>query len=83
MLAKGSEVNEKGNNGWAPLHIAARYNRTEIAELLISKGADVNIMSGSDNALTIAQKKQFTEIVDILVKNGAKEPSPEDLMGDR
>jgi hypothetical protein len=83
LITKGANLNATNNRQQTPLYVAVNTKQKEIVELLISKGADVNIMAGGDNALTIAQKKQFTEIVDILVKNGAKEPSPEDLMGDR
>jgi hypothetical protein len=83
LVSKGANLNATNNRQQTPLYVAVNTSQKEIVELLISKGADVNIMSGGDNALTIAQKRRNTEIVDILVKNGAKEPSPEDLMGDR
>ncbi|MDQ7826208.1 MAG: ankyrin repeat domain-containing protein [Candidatus Eremiobacteraeota bacterium] len=35
-------VNKKGDFGWTPLHKAAFKGNREVAELLISKGADVN-----------------------------------------
>ena len=38
-LADGADVNEKGNKGETPLHLAATK---EVAELLIAKGAEVN-----------------------------------------
>jgi hypothetical protein len=40
-------------------------------------------MGGSDNALSLAQKRRNTEIVNLLLKHGAKEPDLQDLMGDR
>jgi len=84
LINKGANLNAKNNRGLAPLHIASTTGQKEIVELLISKGADVNIMAGRDNALTIAKKKNNTEIIDILVKNGATEPTFQslDMMGD-
>jgi len=41
-LAAGTAVNAKSDDGGTPLHNAAYYGRTVIAELLIAKGADVN-----------------------------------------
>lgn len=41
LIELGEDVNQK-SNGMAPLHFAAKYNRVEIAELLISKGAKVS-----------------------------------------
>jgi len=83
LVSKGADLNAQNNRMQTPLIIAADTGQKEVVELLISKGADVNILAGGDNALTTAQKRRFTEIADILVKNGAKEPSPQDLMGDR
>ncbi|MGF1557044.1 ankyrin repeat domain-containing protein [Paucihalobacter sp.] len=41
LIDLGEDVNQK-SNGMAPLHYAAKYNRVEIAELLIDKGAKVS-----------------------------------------
>ena len=41
LIELGEDVNQK-SNGMAPLHYAAKYNRVEIAELLIEKGAKVS-----------------------------------------
>jgi hypothetical protein len=85
LVNKGANLNlnATNNRGQTPLHIAVTNSQKEIVELLITKGADVNIMTGSDNALTLARKGRNTEIIDLLTKNGAREPSPQDLMGDR
>ncbi|MBC8468650.1 MAG: ankyrin repeat domain-containing protein [Planctomycetes bacterium] len=83
LVTKGADLNATNNRQQTPLYVAVNNSQKEIVELLISKGADVNIMASGDNALTIAQKRRNTEIIDILVKNGATEPSPQDLMGDR
>ncbi len=79
LINKGANLNAKNNRDLTPLHVAATTGQKEIVELLISKGADVNIMAGRENALTIAKKKNNTEIIDILVKNGATEPTFQSL----
>lgn len=83
LVNKGANLNPTNNRGQTPLHIAVTNGQKEIVELLITKGADVNMMAGADNALTLARKARNTEIVDLLTKHGAREPSPQDLMGDR
>ena len=47
-LAAGVDVNVNAqrNDGWTPLHTAARFGQKEVSELLIAKGANVN---ASDN----------------------------------
>ena len=41
-MTKGADVNSKDNYGNTPLHYAVLGGHTEIAELLIAEGADVN-----------------------------------------
>ena len=45
-------VNIKNENGWTPLYIAVMQKKRELAEFLISKGADVDIFSASSLGLT-------------------------------
>jgi hypothetical protein len=84
LIAEGADVNKTDNRGMTPLHVAVDTGQKEVVELLIPKVADINVMgSRGENALSLAQRRRNTELVDLLVKHGAKEPSPEDLMGDR
>ena len=86
-LAAGVDVNAKGYRGFTPLHYAARNGRKEIVELLITKGADVNvkIVSGpsiGNTPLDLATSKMDDflpkdkaakkEISDLLRKHGGK-----------
>jgi len=87
LIAKGADVNAKDNSGQTPLLVAVNTGQKDVVELLITKGADVNIMGGrGDNALSLAKKGRLPnhpEIVELLLKHGAEEPSLEDMMGDR
>ncbi|RNC91668.1 MAG: ankyrin repeat domain-containing protein [Allomuricauda sp.] len=40
MIALGEDVNQK-SLGMAPVHFAARYNKTDILQVLIAHGADL------------------------------------------
>ena len=60
-----------------PLHAAAFNGYKEIAELLIEKGADVNIIISSgplmgQSALDFACVLKSTETADLLRKHGGK-----------
>ncbi|MDT8300294.1 MAG: ankyrin repeat domain-containing protein [Sedimentisphaerales bacterium] len=83
LVSKGADLNAINNRQQTPLHVAVNTRQKEIVELLISKGADINIQAGGDNALTFARRIRDTEIEEFLTKNGAKEPDPVDIMGDR
>ena len=69
-LAAGADVNAKdGIGGTTPLHKAAHFRRREVVELLIDKGADVNVKgTGGLTPLHIAKTKEITEL---LITNGA------------
>ena len=73
-LATDADVNAKGRQpAWAPLLQAASGGQKEMAELLISKGADVNVLSDAgetplDGAIAFEQP----EIAALLRKHGAK-----------
>lgn len=68
MIALGEDVNKK-SNGLSPLMYAARYNKTDIAELLIEKGANLKatcskgytahkyaLLSNADDAAKVIEK---------------------------
>ena len=77
-LAAGTDVNAKFSKwGWTPLHYAAGEGHKEIAELLIAKGADVNVKvaSGAKQGLTpldAANERNHPETAALLRKHGGK-----------
>jgi ankyrin repeat protein len=73
LLDHGAEVDAiDGEYRSTPLGFAARWNRREVALLLIERGADVN-RAGADWARPIAwaRRKSHTEMVELLRANGA------------
>ncbi|MFC2155084.1 ankyrin repeat domain-containing protein [Acidobacteriota bacterium] len=66
-------LNAKGENQKTPLHWAAEAGHTEIAEFLVSKGAEINILNViSETPLHYAAVYGHKEIVELLLKKGAK-----------
>ncbi len=46
-LLKYGNVNAKANDGWSPLHHAARFGRVRVVEILLANGADVDARNKS------------------------------------
>lgn len=58
--------------GWSPLKQAALYNRQEIAQLLLDRGADINLRAGiRSTALKAAIQGGHLDMVKFLVERGA------------
>jgi len=68
-----SLVNSHSNDGFTPLSLAAFFDRTEIAKLLLEKGADPNLSATNPsrvNALHSAVAKENLELCAVLIKFG-------------
>ena len=79
-LAAGTDVNAKDKDGWTPLHPASYEGHQEIVELLIGKGADVNVKVEfgpfqGKTPLDSANNRGRTGIADLLRKHGATRPN--------
>ena len=72
-LVNGVNVNEKGPFNASPLHIAVYNDHKEAAELLISKGADINSKGGGESytPLMVAASNKRNDIAKMLISNGA------------
>jgi len=73
LLNAGTSINAKQpGSGSTPLNTAAVYGKTEIAKLLIEKGADVSLANKDGNtALLIASFFAHQELVELLLQKGA------------
>jgi len=67
-------VNRQNHAGVSSLHYMAKWNtRTDIFELMFSKGADINIMDDRGKTpLDMAESGGHTELVRYLIAKGAK-----------
>ena len=76
LISRGADVNFKGKDGRTPLMWAAG-NSLETTKILLESGADVN--AKGDDGMTafiqstfgILSKKVDTEVMDLLLENGA------------
>jgi uncharacterized protein len=76
LLDKGADVNATAIGDETPLTYAAGKGHLEMVKLLLDKGSHVNYRPKDDvgqTALSIAQEKGYTQIVELLKARGAKE----------
>ena len=78
IKADKSLINKFNNNGLAILHLLVIKNNIKLVELLLNLGADANIKSLKKKRTPlhfayIYQKNESNEIINLLIKHGAKE----------
>jgi hypothetical protein len=73
LAAKPDLINAKNSKGATPLHIAALFNRKDLAVHLIANGAAVNAKDYTINAtpLYVAAQNGHIDIVELLIAKGA------------
>ena len=71
MLDVGVPVDSEDWLGWTALRCAAWMNRTDVTQLLLNRGADVNKRSGSSHltALHMAAYFNSTDVIEVLLKH--------------
>ncbi len=63
----------KAENGWTPLHCAAGVGNRDLAELLLTIGADVNAKDkGGVTPLHVAVYNRHRDVTELLLAKGAK-----------
>lgn len=80
LIHDGANVNTESGNGFSVLALAASKGNSEIVQLLIDNGADLNYEHGND-PLAVAARFEQLEIVKILLDAGADVESTISLDG--
>ncbi len=72
LIASGADLNQQNETyGHTPLIIACNYDYVDLAKLLISEGADINIRGKDGSTALIAAGSNSQELVEILISKGA------------
>jgi len=66
LINRGANVNAKDGFGMTSLMWASYNGDVELVKLLLEKGADKNIEVKGQTALSAAEEKGFTEIIELL-----------------
>lgn len=85
LLSAGAKIDERGMNGWTPLHAAAASGDVEKARMLIQLGAEVDCRKDIDGGETPLMEAAFhgcPEMVSFLLGAGA-DASLRDWIHDR
>jgi len=87
LILHGADVNQRGHQdcpSYQPLHVAVDRGYTNIFEVLVREGADIQALSESGTPLMIAAMRGHNELLRMLVEAGAdpyfKDPSGGTLM---
>jgi len=81
-VVRGYDVNERADWNVTPLHFAASFGSSGVAEVLIESGADVNACD-NDGLTPLHEAARFgsTEIVKLLLDRGVKDIDARSMMG--
>ena len=71
ILNNNPDVDCQFSNGMSGLYYAIRHNRNNVVKLLLSKGADPNLISGKSSILNWAIKYNRQRIARFLIEYGA------------
>ena len=73
-MQKGVDVNAKDWLGYAPLHWAVYFGYSDVAEILIEKGASSDLISDTGRTpIELAEAMDYGDLAELLKKYGVKE----------
>jgi ankyrin repeat domain-containing protein 17 len=84
LMQHGFDINKRDDWGRTPLMWAADHAPLETVHILMDSGADVNAVSGknmngvssNETALLLARRQKRSDVIDILLRRGARETKP-------
>jgi quinoprotein dehydrogenase-associated probable ABC transporter substrate-binding protein len=72
LTKQGADVNAKGDDGEAPLHLAVTNGDTEMITLLLDRKADINAPDGDGYPpITLAAARNKVQVIKLLASRGA------------
>ena len=74
LIESGASVNAVTTSGWSPLMIAIVGDHSKCVQLLVQKGADVNVRaqgSARKSALSYAVEKGKVDLIKLILRRGA------------
>jgi ankyrin repeat protein len=73
LITNGADVNEKDEQGWTPLHLAATCRNPQTAEALITHGADIHAKTiYGQTPLHCASYSDCPQVTELLIACGAE-----------
>ncbi|HXE41741.1 MAG TPA: ankyrin repeat domain-containing protein [Candidatus Baltobacteraceae bacterium] len=66
LIENGININQKGEDGYTPLHQACSFGQKEIVKLLLENGADTFARTEGDLPFTKARLSGHNEICEVL-----------------
>jgi ankyrin repeat protein len=83
LMAHGINVNQKGEQGFTPLHQACSFGHKEIVRLLLESGADPFARTAGDLPFTTARLSGHDEICELIGTYARKGSDMHSEMHDR
>ena len=66
LIEEGIDINQNGDLGFAPLHVACMHGNLPMVQLLVANGADLFSMSEGDTPFATARLHGHDQICDYL-----------------
>lgn len=76
LLATRADVDKQDNDGWTPLHAAARWGQKEAAQMLVTSLADMDIKNHAGQTPIDVADPSIVKFLEELYKNSKRKRRP-------